>query len=509
MENIPLDEHFVSIDEMLTYAGEFGRFQLIIQVLLCLMQFPPTFPSLIMYFAALNPTWKCASPGNNTYCNSTRIFPKTDSSRCDMPRDAWVYTKHKHYSIVTQFDIHCSNHWIVYLTTSLCFAGMAFGSIVMGWLGDKYGRKRVLFPSSFLLCLFSLASSFVPNIELFLLLRFLVGFLRSGTSVFMILIASELTGSSYRPLAGSSLRIILPIANALLGVQAYYANSWSDLFIMCSAPYFFFVLFYKFVPESIRWLRLHGQSEEVEKVFRRMAKWNKKEIPQNIKLRPVPEHVKNAKTGVTELFKTGRRALSTLNLGFAWMVFSLLYFGVSLAADDLGGSLYGNFILISLVEFPAGFAAIYLLNKIGRKKTIICTMFLGSAGCIGLSFTPTVGKIKILRVTLGAISKFFITIGYNSIYTWTVEIFPTTVRAAGMGFTQFNSRAGAVIAPFAAKGLKHLHPIAPFLFMGLLGVVATSLLAFLHETRGKPTKETISRPHRPTEIVANDHTNDK
>ena len=209
--DIPLGDHYVSIDEMLTYAGEFGRFQWTIQLLLCIMQFPPTFPSLIMYFAALTPDWTCVDSGihNGTYCNSTKVYPSEDLSRCDMPRSAWKYVRPKSYSVVTQFDISCSDHWLVYLTTSVYFVGMAFGSILMGWLGDKFGRKRVLFPSMFLLCFTGVVSVFVPNIEWFLVCRFLVGIFRSGTSVFMILIASELTGSKYRPLAGSTLRMML------------------------------------------------------------------------------------------------------------------------------------------------------------------------------------------------------------------------------------------------------------------------------------------------------------
>ena len=503
--DIPLSDHYVSIDEMLGYVGEFGRFQWMIQSLLCIMQFPPTFPPLIMYFAALTPDWRCTG-GNNTYCNSTKTFPSEDHTRCNMPREAWEYVKPKDYSVVTQFDINCSDHWLIYLTTSICFAGMAVGSIAMGWLGDKYGRKKVLFPCMFLLCLVGLVSAFVPSIEWFLICRFLVGFLRSGTSVFMILIASELTGSKYRPLAGTSLRMILPIANCVLGVQAYYANTWSTLCIVCSAPYFLTLLSYKLIPESIRWLRINGKQDKVMETFEKIAKSNKKVIPPNIKLSPLIKNITIGKAGISQLFHTQRRALSTINLGFAWMITSMVYYGVSLAADDLGGSLYTNFILISLVEFPAGVVAVYLLNTFGRKKTIIFTLLLGSLGCVGLSALPTVVDFKIARFSLGLLSKFLITISYSSIYTWTVEIFPTTVRAAGMGFTQFTSRVGAVGAPFVAKGLKLLHPIAPFLFMGVVGSLTSTLLILLPETKGRPTKETMH--HRPTVAVIhnnNDH----
>jgi len=501
--DIPIGEHSVSIDEMLKYAGEFGKFQALVQLFFCIMQFPPTFPTLIMYFAALDPNWRCSRIVNNTYCNSTKIFPNEDLRRCDWPRDAWEYVKPKEYSIVTQFDLNCSKHWYIYLTTSVCFIGMAFGSVAMGWLGDRYGRKKVLFPSLFFLCLFGLLSTFSPSIEWFLLCRFIVGFLRSGTSVFMMLIAAELTGSKYRPMAGTSLRMILPIANCVLGLQAYYATTWAMLSILCSAPYFLTLLSYKLVPESIRWLRLKGEHDKVMDVFKRMAKWNKTTIPPNVKISPLPQNTEANKTGISQLFKTARGAMKTLNLGFAWMITASVYYGVSLAADDLGGSLYFNFILISLVEFPAGMAAVCLLNTLGRKKTIISTLLLGSLGCVGLAFIPKTGLYyKEASIASGVLCKFLITISYNSIYTWTVEIFPTTARAAGMGFTQFTSRIGAMGAPFVAKGLKLWSPKLPFLFMGIIGTSTTLLLGFLPETKGKPTKETIHR--RPTAVPRNE-----
>ena len=45
------------------------------------------------------------------------------------------------------------------------------------------------------------------------------------------------------------------------------------------------------------------------------------------------------------------------------MVNALVYFGVALAADDLGGSMHFNYILSSVVEFPAAVVAIFGCNK--------------------------------------------------------------------------------------------------------------------------------------------------
>ncbi len=41
----------------------------------------------------------------------------------------------------------------------------------------------------------------------------------------------------------------------------------------------------------------------------------------------------------------------------------MVYFGVALAADDLGGKMYRDYILSSLIDFPGVILAIYLCDK--------------------------------------------------------------------------------------------------------------------------------------------------
>ena len=50
-------------------------------------------------------------------------------------------------SIVTHFDIHCDNEWLLQLTTGIYFVGAAVGGIVLGKLADTIGRRHVLFLS--------------------------------------------------------------------------------------------------------------------------------------------------------------------------------------------------------------------------------------------------------------------------------------------------------------------------------------------------------------------------
>ena len=97
------------VDEILPFVGEFGRFQIIVEALLCIAIIPQTLQVLIMYFAAQPSPWKCVlnAANNATACT----FPQSQSfssghtnytARCKMPRADWEFVKPKDFSIITQ-----------------------------------------------------------------------------------------------------------------------------------------------------------------------------------------------------------------------------------------------------------------------------------------------------------------------------------------------------------------------------------------------------------------------
>ena len=92
------------VDDILPFIGEFSRFQIIVEVLLCIAIVPQTLQVLIMYFAALSSPWRCAQ--NSTVCSFARNLTFDSSSdlysaRCSMDRREWEFVEPKDFSIVT------------------------------------------------------------------------------------------------------------------------------------------------------------------------------------------------------------------------------------------------------------------------------------------------------------------------------------------------------------------------------------------------------------------------
>ena len=189
----------LSLEEVLPYIGEYGRFQQILGLIISLINILVAMQVLIINFSTIIPTWTCTK--NNTSCLFNGTLSANDKRKCHLPRDAWEYTEKKEFSLVTQFDIHCKDEWLLILLSSIYFVGCAIGAIVLGWIGDKYGRKFLIFPSFTITVLVGYISSFLPNIYLIVGCRFIIGFFVYGTITQGYILISEVVGSKQRPFA--------------------------------------------------------------------------------------------------------------------------------------------------------------------------------------------------------------------------------------------------------------------------------------------------------------------
>eukprot|EP00794_Sanderia_malayensis_P019278 gene19278-21204_t len=95
----------VDVDQFVQYIGEFGKKQIWLQIMFCLMIMPSTFQTLLLTFVANNPQWRCT--GVNSECNQTGVSFGINhdfyDKRCTMQnRSSWEFIKPKKFSIVTE-----------------------------------------------------------------------------------------------------------------------------------------------------------------------------------------------------------------------------------------------------------------------------------------------------------------------------------------------------------------------------------------------------------------------
>lgn len=117
-------------------------------------------------------------------------------------------------------------------------------------------------------------------------------------------------------------------------------------------------------------------------------KWNKTPLPTTFEIKISPSNVSTKRINPFNLFRTVSMASLTLRQGFLFVSVSVCYYGLHLAADHLGGTIYRDFIILNVVEIPAAFIAIFGSNYFGRKRTTLLPSFISGVTCIAIAFIP-------------------------------------------------------------------------------------------------------------------------
>lgn len=276
---------------------------------------------------------------------------------------------------------------------------------------------------------------------------------------------------------------------------AYLVPDWSQLQLIFSLPLLILLSGYWIFPESPRWLLTHGRTKDAEEIVRNIAAYNRKPLPKHFELSP-PKEAQNAKGifGFTHLFRSPNLCRNTLIVYYMWFSTALIYYGLTLNSNKLGGGKSSLFLYFSLgktLEFPAISIIIFVLLRGGRRATIITFYSIAGISLL-LTYVIPIGYFKnewpivVLNIAgrFGAVGTLCLC------YIYSAEIFPTIVRNAGVGTSSVWARVGPMVAPFVAD-LAVYDKRLPLVVFGLVALVAALLASFLPETANSHMPDTI------------------
>ncbi|XP_066572983.1 organic cation/carnitine transporter 2 isoform X2 [Amia ocellicauda] len=491
-------------DQVTAFLGEWGRFQVMVFSLLCASTVPNGFSAFSVVFLGDTPPHRCLIPDSvnlsaewrNACIPVEQVDGQVRRSSCrryrlDVVRnlsavhqrpgvdvnvqeieqedclDGWEYSQEKYQStIVTEFDLVCSNQWKEPLTSTVYFLGVLFGSFISGQLSDRFGRKPILFVTMAVQTVFTFIQVFSPSWEVFCIIFFIVGLGQISNYVAAFVLGTEILIKNVRVLYSSlGVCIFFAFGYMMLPLIAFFIRDWRMLLIALSVPGLLYIPLWWFIPESPRWLLSQGRVQEAEAILRKAARMNKVTPPDVIFTLTEGEEKKTNKEdnhNVLDLLRTSNIRYITIILFLVWGTVSMGYFALSLNTSHLHGNPYLNCFISAAIEIPAYTVTWAFLQFLPRRVCAPVSMILGGGVLFFIQLVPP------------------------------RELYPTVLRNTAVGSCTMVSRVGSAIAPYFIH-LSIFYKYLPYIVLGALTVSAALLSLLLPESFGLPMPESIGQ----------------
>ncbi|XP_048244246.1 solute carrier family 22 member 16-like [Haliotis rufescens] len=504
-------------DEIIDGVGGMSRFQITIMLLIMVPKGMIAWGMLMMSFAGVFPDkWWCTdvvgeNVGINNYTGLKKCPVAGNESSC-----TFVYSQEKD-TVINEWNLLCDMEGIKPLITAIQMTGVLLGAFISGQSADVIGRKKTYYISLFLHAVFNLVAAFSTSWQMFIALRFCIGLMVGSFLVVSFTYTMEFIGTRWRPIIAAI--PFWPVGSALLSLTCWLRPNWSDLHIILAAIQVPFLFGYLVVPESLRYLAVHGKLEEAEEVVDQMARYNKREKPANteILLKKLSEEERRGsdsdrKYTYLDIYRGWSMFRKSIVHQVIWLLVSFVYYGISFGVGRLTGNLYVNMFLVSVISLPSEVAVFFLNNRIGRRWTGFSFFVLATCGAFGVVIATRVDMSESIRgvatTTLALICRLGASSAWSCYLVFTSESYPTVIRNLGYGGANIASRLGGIVSPYVfAMGGDDLLP--PFVIVGSAMVVCTLLSLLTRETKGAPLADTTVDASAKTEPADADITNSK
>ncbi|XP_050677735.1 solute carrier family 22 member 3-like [Leptidea sinapis] len=483
-----------NIDGILSELGSFGKYQLL---LLLLLAFRDAFLSMCNFnyvFTASEVSFSCLT---DCASNSTWVrFPSVNTSSCtsvgswadpgqcstgasDVPCRSIVYDDYD--SIVAEFDLGCQP-WKRTLVGTIHNSGLVVSFVLYGFISDRYGRKVIIVVTPLLVGAAGLMKSFASDYWTLIALEFLETAFGYGNA--SMILSLEAVSQKNRVIYSCISDILASIGGAFFGLIAWKVPYWRHLTRAIYAPLLIVVFYIFLVDEGVRWLLAHDRRNEAVRILNKVAKVNNITLSNNAKEmltrisdekldmqdKPAP----NAPT-LLKVLHSKTIIYRVLLMCACFFCCNFVYSGTVINSVSISGNKYLNYSIVMLVSIVARILNAVTLTRFGRKKPICIAYCLCSLFLMASAFIPK--SIWWATLVFYISGKMCSSYGMFAIYVVSMEVFPTTSRNSLTNIANTLGRLGSVLAPQVPL-LRSIMPSLPVILFSVtsLGPAGLSLL---------------------------------
>lgn len=335
--------------------------------------------------------------------------------------------------------------------------GMMLGALILGPMGDKFGRRYAVIFSVFVFGLCTLLTGFIDNYDDLVLLRFLTGLGLGGAMPNAMALMTEYVSTRHRNIAIAVIFLGMPIggiAGGLVASEIIPAYGWPSLFYVGGImPLLLVPVLIFFLPESPRFLVEHDNDNDelLCKIAKKIERRHDVKQGSVFHHHPVEKHFP-----VKALFMEGRH-IDTLLIWavffFNLMVAYFLYSWVPTLLVEAGYQLSDATKTVVILNIGGAIAPFILAKFIaywGSKRVLtICFILAGISMMAVGQFGSSLNMVMILSFFAG----FFVVGGQVSLNALGSYMYPTHIRSTGVGWALGIGRMGSIVGPLLAGAL--------------------------------------------------------
>ncbi|XP_050678947.1 organic cation transporter protein-like [Leptidea sinapis] len=502
--------------------NNFGKYQIVQYLLICLPLFMVSMTHVNYIFVAEDVNHRCRVPecdGIKPSVETPSWWPEDVDPKCYRPVvninhhyksnetcsnnsflevleecHEWIFENNN--SIVAELNLGCET-WKSTLVGCIHNAGMIVSMMATGWIADKIGRKPTI-----ILCsvggAIGVVKIFLTNYYAYLTVEFLESVLASGLYTVAVVLLIEVGGESKRVSAGVIFSYAVYIGEVCFAFIALGFKYWKLIIIVVYAPMVLFIAYIIILRESTRWQMLRDRMDEAKDTLKLITRMNKLEVTEqqieeikNEDLRFQFNIIVQKEKETMKDILASKEIMTRLSVACCcFFASSFIYYGMAVHSVLLPGNKYTNFVLASLSSFPGDLIALYTFKKYGRKISLQCGYMMSAVFLLAQAVCPD--SIVWLNLVLFLVGKLAVVVCFTGIYTYTLELFPTSVRGTLIGIGNTAARLGSMLAPLTPLLSTKLRALPAILFASS-AVVAALLLTFTPETKTLPMFDTIAQ----------------